>query len=672
MTVPVPDQLEYISDADGVTKDYPYPTRFLQKDEIVVVLRDADGIDTPQYLNRDFSIAGSAWPNGGLVSFYNAPPQGMKVVRSRQTQAKQTVDLGNKQRNDAEAVELQLDRTIMALQDQGNRIESVHTGMLSTLEKGAAAQAAAEVARDIAVNAASDAVSQGNVPIYSTLTSISALEIPIGINAIRVNGRIVVGDGDGGLYISDDNGSSDTGISGDGRIWYKVKDVEASRVIYTPRINQLIPSALQNIAEGLPLSPQMFGAVGQSASIDTPALIDLFKFTAEYDNNASRLVTIDGGGWRYHLNKEIKPISLAAHYGKKTFQNIHLLATSSFDGEYMVDLSEIATDARYKLGDIIFDKCGMQGAQSSSVMASVVGWIKLAGTHGIKITNNVFSRNNGAGILDTTPDAATEIYINNNRMLGGTVERASNPEGIRLHGYDSKIYNNVINGMQVGIRCERGGNVIIGNHIYNEDILSREGIASSIQMRDAGDYCRNFIIENNYIDSMPLRIYRPSLGHIVGNKFLLPNRALWGSKHASFIEIANATGIPYDVNDMIITHNIFFCNGGEASAIGYIGQGNNFNNSNLMKDNTFRNVPHVGTVVSHNVEVTGKSSVIINTSGKGIGTTNHSTAVSCAAQGNAQVTNITRDGENFTVNFSALFTGRVVLTTTTNNNGVWF
>ena len=49
------------------------------------------------------------------------------------------------------------------------------------------AQAAAEVARDIASGHASDAVSQGNVPIYATVMGMPALEIPVGINAIRVN-----------------------------------------------------------------------------------------------------------------------------------------------------------------------------------------------------------------------------------------------------------------------------------------------------------------------------------------------------------------------------------------------------------------------------------------------------------------------------------------------------
>lgn len=129
MTVPVPDQLEFISDADGALKDFPYPRRFLQADEVVVTLRDADGLEIPQYLNQHYSIAGSSWPDGGTVSFYNAPAAGLKVVRTRMTQAKQTVDMDNKQRNDANAVEVQLDRLAMGLQDRGRATESVAGGL---------------------------------------------------------------------------------------------------------------------------------------------------------------------------------------------------------------------------------------------------------------------------------------------------------------------------------------------------------------------------------------------------------------------------------------------------------------------------------------------------------------------------------------------------------------
>ncbi|MFN7092530.1 MAG: tail fiber domain-containing protein, partial [Allorhizobium sp.] len=50
------------------------------------------------------------------------------------------------------------------------------------------ARAGSEAARNIAAGYASDAVSQGNVPIYATAVGLSGLTIPDGINFIRTNG----------------------------------------------------------------------------------------------------------------------------------------------------------------------------------------------------------------------------------------------------------------------------------------------------------------------------------------------------------------------------------------------------------------------------------------------------------------------------------------------------
>lgn len=119
MTVSVPLELEFSSDGDGVTTSFSYPVRFLDKAEIVVILRDADDVDTIQTLNTDYTIAGSSWPSGGSVVFSVAPASGFKVVRYRQTQAKQIVDLANKAKNNAESVEQQLDRLTMVSQDLG-------------------------------------------------------------------------------------------------------------------------------------------------------------------------------------------------------------------------------------------------------------------------------------------------------------------------------------------------------------------------------------------------------------------------------------------------------------------------------------------------------------------------------------------------------------------------
>ncbi|WVT73334.1 SGNH/GDSL hydrolase family protein [Sinorhizobium chiapasense] len=56
------------------------------------------------------------------------------------------------------------------------------------------AQDGAEAARDLVEGWAGDIVSQGNVPIYGTVSGISALTIPVGINFIRLNGYASVGD----------------------------------------------------------------------------------------------------------------------------------------------------------------------------------------------------------------------------------------------------------------------------------------------------------------------------------------------------------------------------------------------------------------------------------------------------------------------------------------------
>lgn len=79
-----------------------------------------------------------------------------------------------------------------------------------------------EAARDIAAGYASDAVSQGDVPIYATVSGMPALEIPVGIRAIRVNGGNAIGDQHGGYFIDIPNGMPQAFLSGgsSSRAWY--------------------------------------------------------------------------------------------------------------------------------------------------------------------------------------------------------------------------------------------------------------------------------------------------------------------------------------------------------------------------------------------------------------------------------------------------------------------
>ncbi|WP_247997319.1 hypothetical protein [Brucella tritici] len=250
MTVPVPDQLEYISNADGVTKDFPYPKRFLQKDEIVVLLRDADGVDTPQILNTHYTIAGSSWPSGGTISFITAPQAPNKVVRYRMTQAKQTVDLENNQRNDAPSVELQLDRLTMGLQDRGARGDLTWLALIAEIaarklgdaalntriDSEAITRAAADEAERNARIAADNALASGlnteraeriqadtnervqriagdkalasligqagpiEVPVFDTRLAVTLARIKSTVNVIRTGGFALPGDAPSATY----------------------------------------------------------------------------------------------------------------------------------------------------------------------------------------------------------------------------------------------------------------------------------------------------------------------------------------------------------------------------------------------------------------------------------------------------------------------------------------
>ncbi len=75
------------------------------------------------------------------------------------------------------------------------------TNSLAAQAAAEVAQELAEAARDIAAGYASDAVSQGNVPIYSTIDGMPAISVPVGILSARLNGKSSAGDGEEGLFV---------------------------------------------------------------------------------------------------------------------------------------------------------------------------------------------------------------------------------------------------------------------------------------------------------------------------------------------------------------------------------------------------------------------------------------------------------------------------------------
>ncbi|QWW74718.1 SGNH/GDSL hydrolase family protein [Agrobacterium pusense] len=104
---------------------------------------------------------------------------------------------------------------------------------------------------------ADSALPANELPIYAAVVGMPALEIPVGINAIRVNGRAAAGDGYGGLYIDQNNGSNDTFVTADGRTWYRAQDISSDRI-------RLPDEYLGYVATGALVPTTLFGTNKQS------------------------------------------------------------------------------------------------------------------------------------------------------------------------------------------------------------------------------------------------------------------------------------------------------------------------------------------------------------------------------------------------------------------------
>lgn len=108
--------------------------------------------------------------------------------------------------------------------------ETAATEAAQSAQAAAGSASGAAASAELARQRASDAVSQGNVPIYSTAQSVEGLEIPAGITAFRTNGYASLGDGGGALYIESDS-TSGTLQSGDGR-WWALKEPVVSYAMF--------------------------------------------------------------------------------------------------------------------------------------------------------------------------------------------------------------------------------------------------------------------------------------------------------------------------------------------------------------------------------------------------------------------------------------------------------
>ena len=143
--------------ADGTSTSYAYPFRILDSDDIAVYLDDvAQG--------SGFTVSGVDAASGGNVVFTSAPASGTVVLLQRAVETNRTIDYTDGGMMKADTFDLDMDRTVMMVQDL--RVYADDQITFATAEKVAAqaaqtaaetAQAAAEAAQTAAETAESNA-----------------------------------------------------------------------------------------------------------------------------------------------------------------------------------------------------------------------------------------------------------------------------------------------------------------------------------------------------------------------------------------------------------------------------------------------------------------------------------------------------------------------------------
>ena len=113
-----------IYNGNGVTTVFAFPYRFLQNEDLVVILvDDSTGVTTTQVLNTDYTLSGADSDTGGNVTMVVAPAVGERLVIFRQVDLTQEVDYITGDPFPAETHERALDRLTMITQQLQEEID---------------------------------------------------------------------------------------------------------------------------------------------------------------------------------------------------------------------------------------------------------------------------------------------------------------------------------------------------------------------------------------------------------------------------------------------------------------------------------------------------------------------------------------------------------------------
>lgn len=248
---------------------FPIPFPFLQDEDLKICLQVESG-EYEVLDQADYQLSGANDPAGGAVTLNSGRSAGDVILVLGEAILDRMSSVVRDGRFSSFLIDSELDRIRIIEQefrrdnqrslkvDFGGTPLTIDAGLAdgeTLMKQGDRLVAGPDIvaigdevenAKSLIEGWASDIISQGNVPIYASVVGMSALSVPVGINAIRVNGYRTPGDDGGALYVKVEAEPVHAGkfATADGA-WWELRETEPAL--------------------------EMFGAYGDGAANDTAA-----------------------------------------------------------------------------------------------------------------------------------------------------------------------------------------------------------------------------------------------------------------------------------------------------------------------------------------------------------------------------------------------------------------
>ena len=117
------DLIKVSYSGDDSTTVFAYTFKVFDEDDLVVIIRDANGVETTKTITTDYTVSGVGDVGGGNVTMLTAPASTETVLILREQPITQGLDLVPNDPFPADSIEEALDKLVFMMQQQAEELD---------------------------------------------------------------------------------------------------------------------------------------------------------------------------------------------------------------------------------------------------------------------------------------------------------------------------------------------------------------------------------------------------------------------------------------------------------------------------------------------------------------------------------------------------------------------